>query len=81
MALRLQSGLKAAGVQMLIDSPTNQIFPVLTHAQIEALARLTAFERWSPYSDSHAVIRFVTSWATRPEAVEALIAEVARLLR
>lgn len=81
MAQRLQSGLKAAGVQMLIDSPTNQIFPVLAHAHIEALARLTAFERWAPHSDSHAVIRFVTSWATRPEAVEALIAEVARLVR
>jgi len=81
MAQRLQSGLKAAGVPMLIDSPSNQIFPVFAHAHIEALAHMTSFEHWAPYSDTHAVIRFVTSWATRPESVDALIHAVAGLVR
>lgn len=81
MAQRLQGGLKDAGIALLIDSPSNQIFPVLSHAQIEALAQVVAFERWAPYSETHAAIRFVTSWATRPEAVEALIAALAGLVQ
>ncbi|WDS35606.1 aminotransferase class I/II-fold pyridoxal phosphate-dependent enzyme [Pseudoxanthomonas sp.] len=81
MAQRLQAGLKAAGTALLIESPSNQVFPVLTHAQIDGLVQVTAFERWGPYSETHAVIRFVTSWATRPEAVDALLTAIKNLVR
>lgn len=81
MAQRLQSGLKAAGVPLLIDSPSNQVFPILTHAQIEALADFTSFERWSPYDDSSAVIRLVCSWATGQEAVDGLLSCITGLFR
>jgi threonine aldolase len=81
MAQRLQSGLQAAGVPLLIDSPSNQVFPILTHAQIEALADFTSFERWSPYDDSSAVIRLVCSWATDQEAVDGLLSCITGLFR
>jgi len=73
LAQRLQAGLKAAGVQLLLDSPSNQVFPILTHAQIQSLAQVTSFEHWQPHSDTHTVIRLVCSWATREQAVLDLI--------
>ena len=45
--------------------------------RINALARLqkeAAFEIWAPLDDGRTAVRFVTSWATRPEDVDALIA-------
>lgn len=81
MAQRLQAGLKDAGVALLLDSPSNQVFPILTHAQVEALAAVTSFEHWAPHDDAHAVIRLVCSWATRQEAVDGLVDVVRALVR
>ncbi|CAD1787069.1 threonine aldolase [Xanthomonas arboricola pv. juglandis] len=81
MAQRLRAGLLAAGVQFTSDSPTNQQFIVVSTAQAEQLARRYDFERWETRSDGCLVIRFVTSWATTPAAVDRLCADVAALLQ
>ncbi|CAD1787032.1 aminotransferase class I/II-fold pyridoxal phosphate-dependent enzyme [Xanthomonas euroxanthea] len=81
MAQRLRAGLLAAGVQFTSDSPTNQQFIVVSTAQAEQLARRYDFERWETRSDGRLVIRFVTSWATTPAAVDRLCADVAALLQ
>lgn len=72
-ARRLNDGLKALGVPMLIDSPSNQIFPVLSNEIIEVLARSVSFELISTVDDSHRCIRFVTAWHTTEEEVDALL--------
>ncbi|WP_115045305.1 threonine aldolase family protein [Xanthomonas arboricola] len=81
MAQRLRAGLLAAGAQFTSDSPTNQQFIVVSAAQAEQLARRYDFERWETRSDGRLVIRFVTSWATTPAAVDRLCADVAVLLQ
>ncbi|WP_126944736.1 aminotransferase class I/II-fold pyridoxal phosphate-dependent enzyme [Xanthomonas sp. BRIP62418] len=81
MAQRLRAGLLAAGVQFTSDSPTNQQFIVVSTAQAEQLARRYDFERWETRSDGRLVIRFVTSWATTPAAVDRLCADVATLVQ
>jgi threonine aldolase len=80
-ATRLHDGLAAYGVRFLVDSPTNQLFPVLPLAAVEALETDYAFERWLP-PDAHGnvAIRLVTSWATPPAAVDAFLADAAALL-
>ena len=53
---------------------TNQVFLVLSHAQIERLKQNFAFELNGRVDEDHEAARFVCSWATKPEAVDALIA-------
>jgi threonine aldolase len=80
MAAKIQKGLKEVNVAFLTESPTNQIFPILTNEQIEALKRNYDFELWKRVDESHTAIRFVTSWATKEEAVDQLIKDVKNLI-
>jgi threonine aldolase len=73
-AFRLRDGLRAKGYRFLCDSPTNQQFPILEDVQIEALRAEFGFEFWQRIDATHSAVRFCTSWATRPEAVDALLA-------
>lgn len=80
MAQRLAAGLRDMGVRFYMESPTNQIFPVLPDALVEALRTEVAFEFWAKPDAAHTAIRFVCSWATQPEQVEALLACVQKHL-
>ncbi|WP_369934636.1 threonine aldolase family protein [Xanthomonas tesorieronis] len=77
MAARLRAGLAAAGAQFASDSPTNQLFVTLPVDAVETLAQRYDFERWQVLADGRSVIRFVTSWATQADAVDALIEDFA----
>lgn len=55
-----------------LKSPTNQQFVVLENSRMQTLAQKASFSVWAPQDENHTVVRFVTSWATRPEDVEAL---------
>ena len=80
MAGLLSEGLAALGVPMLINSPSNQIFPVLPNEVIDALKQSVSFEYWSSVSDTHSCIRFVTAWHTTKEEVDALLALLRELI-
>ena len=80
MAQTLAEGLRTLGVPFFMDSPTNQIFPVFPDAVVEKLRREVVFEFWAKPDAAHTAIRFVCSWATQPEQVEALLAVVRRCL-
>ena len=58
--------------RLYIDSPSNQQFPILTPAEVEALRGKVLFEIWETLPDGRFVTRFATSWATTPEQVEYL---------
>ena len=80
-AQKLSEGLKTAGIPLFIDSPTNQIFPVLDNNMIKGLEKEFAFEMWEPIDGTKAAVRFVTSWATSDEEVDALIKAVNSLVK
>ena len=69
----LRAGLRERGCRFFIDSPTNQIFLILDNAQMEELGKKVVFSFWEKADDTHTIIRFATSWATRREDVEALL--------
>ena len=69
----LKNGLKEKNYKFYIDSPTNQIFIVLNNAQMKKLSEQVVFSFWEKKDDSHTVIRFATSWATRMEDVHKLL--------
>ena len=74
LALRLKEAFRAKGYEVFIDSPTNQQFFRLPNDVIDRLMQHATFELWGPRGEKESVVRFVTGWATREEAVEELIA-------
>lgn len=79
LAQRLAAALTAMGVPLYAASPTNQVFPIFTNAQVETLRQNFSFEFIARVDENHSAIRFVTSWATRPEDVETLLEAVRSL--
>ena len=73
LAMRLTQGLQRKGCAFYAQSPTNQVFPILTKEQIQRLEADFTFELTAPVDENWDAVRFVTSWATPEEAVEALI--------
>ena len=71
---RLKEGLAAKGYRFYMESPTNQVFPILENSQLKALEPLAKFGFWEKYDDTHTVMRIATSWATRMEEVRQLLA-------
>ncbi len=72
-AQRIARALSAAGYRLLADSPTNQIFPIVSNEKMAELSKAFSFELTAPAGDAHSAIRFVTSWATKDADVDALI--------
>jgi len=70
MAQKIKKVLLENGYRMFIDSPTNQIFPILEDTLIEELRKDYEFLTWLKYDETHTVIRLVCSWATKEEAVQ-----------
>ncbi len=69
MASLLQFEIQKAGYTFLIQSSSNQIFPILPNEIIKKLQANYAFHIWQKIDESHSAIRLVTSWATKEEAV------------
>ncbi|MBR9936945.1 low specificity L-threonine aldolase [Oscillospiraceae bacterium Marseille-Q3528] len=70
---RLKQALKEKNYQLLLDSPTNQIFVILEDEKLEELKKHVRYSFWEKSDDTHTVIRLATSWATTMEDVEKLI--------
>ena len=73
-AERITSALIERGYRLHIQTPTNQIFPVLSPEQHERLQSAVEMSFWERLDNGDTVVRIATSWATRPEDVDALIA-------
>lgn len=74
MAQLLRNGLKEKGYRFHHDSPTNQQFIIVDQNQLERISKVTTYGFWCKYDETHTVIRFATSWATREEDVRQLLA-------
>lgn len=74
LATRLREALAAKGFQEYYHSPTNQAFFVLDDEQLRRLREVTTFSEWEHLDDGHTVVRLATSWATRPEDIDEIIA-------
>lgn len=74
MAMRLKQGLAKKNYRFYLESPTNQQFVILENEQMAELKKAVAFSFWEKYDDTHTVIRFATSWATKEKDIDALLA-------
>ena len=80
LAMRLKEGLNDLGVSFMIDSPTNQQFPILPDSLLEELRHRFSYATIQRIDPTHTAVRFCTSWATRGEDVESLIDAIGELL-
>lgn len=72
MAERISNGFESAGYSLYVKSKTNQVFVIMPISEANKLKTHFGFEFSQRYDESHEVYRFVTSWATKEEAVTAL---------
>lgn len=73
-AMRIRDAFAAKGYDFLVDSPTNQQFPILPDSEAERLSADFRFSVWKKIGGGRTAVRFCTSWATRPEDVDKLLA-------
>lgn len=69
----LREGLQALGVKFSIESPSNQLFPILPDAVLDRLRDRFAWETISKVDEAHTEIRLVTSWATKEEDIHTFL--------
>ncbi|EGW36981.1 aminotransferase class I/II-fold pyridoxal phosphate-dependent enzyme [Desulfosporosinus sp. OT] len=81
MAGLLRDAIDKAGFKFLVDSPSNQLFPILPDRLISELQRNYSFYVWSKVDADNSAIRLVTSWATKEEAVLAFIEDMKKALK
>ena len=73
---RIRKTIDRLGYLYLIPGVTNQIFPIFPDSLLEKLSRKFVFCEQERVDETHRAIRFCTSWATRPEDVDALCREL-----
>lgn len=79
-AQRMQAGMKKEGIKFFVETPTNQIFPILDHTLIEQLSKKYAFQVWEEVDETHTAMRFVTSWATPFEVIDEFLSDLHNLI-
>lgn len=80
LADRLRDTLLSLNVPFLVPGVTNQLFPILPDTVLEKLSESYVFCEQQRVDDGHRAVRFCTSWATKPEAVDALCRDLPQLL-
>lgn len=76
MAQIIRQACAECGFEFLYDSPTNQQFPIMPDDLIKRLEELYAFSHTKRLDHRRSAIRICTSWATRREDVEQLVADI-----
>jgi len=70
---RIRAALDEKGYTQPQRNATNQIFIAFDRQRAEALSQKVEMGFWENLPDGRVVMRVATSWATRPEDVDALI--------
>lgn len=76
MAEILKEGIEGLGYNFMINSPSNQIFPILPNKLIEKLEEKYLFIIWEKIDEKNSAIRLVTSWATDERMVLEFISDI-----
>ena len=79
-AMRIKEAFAKKGCAFLMDSYTNQQFPILTKSQMAKFSETYAYSVWEPMDEERTAVRFATSWATTDEQVAQLVADIDKFL-
>ena len=78
-AFRIAAACQKAGIETYAPSPTNQQFFIFPDEQLRRLEEKYVFSFWEKVDEGRTAVRICTSWATRDEAVDQLIADLLAL--
>ena len=78
-AMQIKEAFAAKGIPAYFESPTNQQFVIIENTLMAKLDGKYVYEYDHKVDDTHSCIRFCTSWSTKPEDVQALIADIQAL--
>lgn len=78
-AEKIKNALKEKNIPFLVETYTNQLFPILSNEQIKYLSNFFDFYVWKSLDDDNAAIRLITSWATPDEYVKQFIHKINEL--
>lgn len=73
MASILKEGIKKLGYDFMIETSTNQIFPIFSNELLEKIDSKYEYTVWQKWDDESKVIRLATSWATPEEKVREFV--------
>ncbi len=76
LAMMIKNGLEELDVPFLIDSPTNQQFPIFSNEILQKIARNYAYTTIQRIDETLTAIRLCTSWATQREQVTQLLTDI-----
>ncbi len=73
MAEQLADAMKKRGYEFYTPVCSNQLFPIIPDDELQGLGERFIFQKIEKADEKHTAVRFVTSWATSQENVDALI--------
>ncbi|MDF2984562.1 MAG: aromatic amino acid beta-eliminating lyase/threonine aldolase [Eubacterium sp.] len=76
MALMIKNAFKRNGYSFLVESTTNQQFPIVPHHILMKLKENFEYSFWEKVNANSSAVRFCTSWATDLQAVKQLTEEI-----
>lgn len=79
MAILIKKALIEKGYPFLIESSTNQQFPIMPNTVLKKLKKNYVYSYWQRIDDTHSAVRFCTSWATKEENVVKLVEDIKTL--
>jgi len=72
MAAKIKEIIREKGWRVYMDSPTNQQLIIMDEDEMARLGKSVVFDRWSPYDETHTIVRLASSWSTTEEDIEVL---------
>lgn len=81
MADILRDGIRELGYSFLVDSPSNQLFPIFPNAVLAELEKDYGVTFWGKVDETHSAVRLVTSWATPEERCHEFITTLRSLTK
>ncbi len=81
LAQKMAAGIRELGYPFMLESPTNQIFPIFPDELIHKLEDKysCSYWDWGRPDPQHSITRIVTSWATEEANVDAFLADLKKL--
>ncbi|MCD8036344.1 MAG: aminotransferase class V-fold PLP-dependent enzyme [Clostridiales bacterium] len=76
MALKINKAVRESGYFFYSESPANQQFVIFPDSLLEKLNEKYVFEYQARVDETHSAERICTSWATKEENVDMLIADI-----
>lgn len=75
-AEKIKKAMKEKGYKFAVNSPTNQIFPVIPKTKLQEIKDEFAVGFWEKYDEENDVVRICTSWASDEKEIELFLEKI-----